>query len=116
MNDYHIRVLLTKDIDSGIITGIEKFACQHPWPEEDIRRVNNARESNGLVAMLGEMIVGYVLYTPNPSSIELLHLAVEKRMHRKGVGSAIIKRLVGKLSAERRRRIFATVRESNLAA
>src|SRR5690606_20544202 len=59
---------------------------------------------------------GFMVYELNKTSLELLNLAVRADCRRQGVAMAMLKKLRSKLSAQRRRRIDATVRESNLPA
>jgi ribosomal-protein-alanine N-acetyltransferase len=69
-----------------------------------------------MVAEYDERVVGFMIYELHKNRIHVLNFAVEPSFRRKGVGSQMLAKLVGKLSTQRRNRIMLEVRETNLDA
>jgi ribosomal-protein-alanine N-acetyltransferase len=57
-----------------------------------------------------------MVYEIHPNRLHILSLAVHPNHQRQGVGTALVAKLTGKLSLERRNRIMLEVRETNLDA
>lgn len=97
------------------ILRIENECYEQPWSEEDFIRCLRQRNCICLAAEVADCVVGFVVYELQRSSLNVLNFAVRPDCQRRGIGSAIAKKLVSKLT-ERRNRITLHVRESNLAA
>jgi ribosomal-protein-alanine N-acetyltransferase len=69
-----------------------------------------------MVAEYEDRVVGYMIYGLHKNRIHLLNLAVAASYRRMGIASQMIAKLLGKLSPQRRHKIVAEVRETNLAA
>jgi len=69
-----------------------------------------------MVAEHEERVVGFMIYELHKARIHVLNFAVAPPFRRKGVGSQMIAKLIGKLSTQRRSRIALEVRETNLDA
>lgn len=115
--DVQIRWLIRRDMPE--VLEIENRSFARPWTEEDF--VCNLKERNciGSVAESKQAdgrIYGYMVYTLDGAHLHLLNVAVAPEVRRTGIGSALIERLIGKLSEQRRHRIITAVRESNLTA
>lgn len=104
--------------DMPEVLAIEQASFQFAWTEEDFIRVLRQRNCIGMVAVDSrtEQVLGYMIYELLRTTLGLLNFAVMPEVRRRGVGRAMIEKLVGKLSANRRRRIEVEVRETNLAA
>ena len=61
-------------------------------------------------------IVGFMIYELHKNRLHILNFAVHEDHRRHGVGKAMVSKLLGKLSHERRNRIMLEVRETNLEA
>lgn len=90
--------------------------CLYPWTEDDFLRCLRQRNCIGMVAELDDKIVGFMLYELQQKIIHVLNFAVAKEHQRRGIGKAMVEKLVGKLSSHRRNEITLAVRETNLAA
>lgn len=112
--DVKIRWGVRDDIPS--ILEIEQLSFADPWNETDLRTTLKIKNVIMLVALVGDELVGYVVYALNNHSIEVINLAVHPCITRRGVGSVLVNTLCGKLTPEKRNRLKVAVRERNLDA
>jgi [ribosomal protein S18]-alanine N-acetyltransferase len=110
----HIRWMIRRDMPA--ILAIEQESFPHPWREVEFIHCLRHRNCIGMCAEINDAIVGYMIYELHKNRLHVLNFAVAKEHQRKGVGTAMIQRLQGKLSHERRNRIMLEVREGNLPA
>ncbi len=110
----HIRWMIRRDMPD--VLQIERASFEFSWSEEDFVRCLRQRNCIGMVADVDDRIVGFMIYELHRSRLHLLNLAVHPAWRRRGVGAAMVRKLVGKLSQQRRTRITLEVRETNLAA
>lgn len=122
LTDLRIRWALRRDMPE--ILEIEQQSFTHPWCEDEFLRQWRERNVIGLVAQVGadpgfdqySPLAGFVFYQLDPGYYEIISLAVHPEYRGCGVGRKMVDRLAGKLSRDRRKFIFAKVRESNLEA
>ena len=98
------------------VLAIEHAGFDFPWSEEEFLRVLRQRNCIGMVAELGERVVGFMIYELHKSKLNILDFAVHPEFRRQGVAAQMVEKLVGKLSSHRRTRIVLNVRETNLPA
>lgn len=110
----HIRWMIRRDMPE--VLRIESGSFEFPWTEEDFIRCLRQRNCIGMVAEMGEKVVGFMIYELHKNELHILNFAVHPDFRRHGVGAQMVEKLVGKLSANRRSRILLEVRETNLAA
>ena len=110
----HIRWMIRRDMPEVLATEPESF--EFPWLEEDFIRCLRQRNCIGMVAEHDDRVVGFMIYELNKTRIHVLNLAVAEDYRRRGVGTQMVSKLIGKLSDQRRTRIVLEVRETNLAA
>src|SRR3990172_3156661 len=110
----HIRWMIRRDMPE--VLAIEAASFEFPWLEEDFVRCLRQRNCIGMVAEHDDRVVGFMIYELNKNRIEVLNFATSVEHRRRGVGSQMTAKLIGKLSAQRRNRIALEVRETNLAA
>ena len=110
----HIRWMIRRDMPE--VLAIEHAGFDLPWTEEEFLRVLRQRNCIGMVAELGERVVGFMIYELHKSKLHILDFAVHPEYRRQGVASQMVEKLVGKLSSHRRTRIVLHVRETNLPA
>jgi len=110
----HIRWMIRRDMPD--VLAIEQQCFEFPWSEEEFIRCLRQRNCIGMVAEHDDRVVGFMIYELNKNRIHVLNFAVAADCRRRGVGSQMIAKLIGKLSAQRRTRITLEVRETNLAA
>lgn len=113
-DSFHIRWLVRSDMPE--VLDIENASFEFPWREEDFIRVLRQRNSIGKVIEYDDQVIGFVIYELHKNRLHILNIAVREDFRRRGAGSALIKKLIGKLHAQRRNRIMLEVRETNLSA
>lgn len=97
---------------------IEKASYAAPWVEDDFIFAMRRRCTVGMVAedvAMGDER-GYIIYELEKHAFRVLKLGVDPRFRCRGVGAALLRKLTGKLSAERRTAVTLEVSEKNLAA
>ncbi len=109
-----IRWLIRRDMHD--VLTIERSCNDHPWTEEDFLSCLRQRNCIGMVAECDHRIVGFMIYELHKSKLRVLNFASAPDVQRQGVGSQMIRRLVDKLSQQRRSEIMVEVRETNLDA
>lgn len=110
----HIRWMIRRDMPS--VLAIEEASFEFPWSEEEFIRCLRQRNCIGMVAEREDEVVGFMIYELHKNRLHLLNFAVSPTARRENVGSKMLEKLSGKLSAERRNRILLEVRETNLDA
>ncbi len=110
----HIRWMIRRDMPEALDIEAESF--EFPWLEEDFIRCLRQRNCIGMVAEHDDRVVGFMIYELNKTRLHILNFAVAPECRRGGVGSQMLAKLIGKLSAQRRSRIVLEVRETNLPA
>jgi ribosomal-protein-alanine N-acetyltransferase len=110
----HIRWMIRRDMPE--VLAIEERAFEFPWSEEDFIRCLRQRNCIGMVAEHNERVVGFMIYELHKNRLHILNFAVAEPLRRRGIGSQMIRKLVSKLSRERRNRIMLEIRETNLPA
>lgn len=111
--DVHIRWMIRRDMPE--VLDIESRCFEFPWSEEDFIRCLRQRNCIGMVAEEDDKVVGSMIYELHKNRLHVLNFSVHPDHHREGIGSAMVAKLTGKLSYERRNRIMLEVRETNLA-
>ena len=110
----HIRWMIRRDMPA--VLGIENSCFEFAWNEDDFIRCLRQRNCIGMVAEEDEQVVGFMIYELHKNRLHILNFAVHADHRRSGVGKAMLTKLLGKLSHERRNRIMLEVRETNLEA
>lgn len=110
----HIRWMIRRDMDD--VLRIENESFESPWGEDDFIRCLRNRNVIGMVADVGEQVAGFNIYELHRNRLHVLNFAVDPAFRRRGVGAAMVSKLVSKLSLQRRNRIMLEVRETNLDA
>jgi ribosomal-protein-alanine N-acetyltransferase len=109
-----IRWLIRRDMHD--VLSIERGCFKQPWTEEDFLCCLRQRNCIGMVAEHEHRIVGFMIYELHKSKLRILNFATAPELQRQGVGLQMIRRLVDKLSQQRRSEILLEVRETNLDA
>ncbi len=110
----HIRWMIRRDMP--FILAIEQASFGSPWLEEDFLRCLRQRNCIGMVAELGDEVLGYMIYELHKHKLQILNFAVCPRHRRQGIGSHMLRKLCSKLTSHRRTRITLELRETNLEA
>ncbi len=109
-----IRWLIRRDMPD--VLAIEQGSFEYAWTEEDFLACLRQRNCIGMVAEADGKIVGFMIYELHKARLRLLNFAVAPEARRQNVGCQMIRRLVDKLSQQRRKEIALEVRETNLPA
>src|SRR3989338_893498 len=105
----HIRWMIRRDMPE--ILDIENQSFEFPWSEEDFIRCLKQRNCIGKVAEFEGHVVGFVIYQLHKKRLHILNFAVHCDFCRRGVGTAMVKKLIKELNHERRDHILLEVRE-----
>jgi len=109
-----IRWLIRQDMAE--VFAIENTSFEFPWTEEDFLCCIKQRNCIGMVAECDQEIMGFMIYELHKSKLRILNFATASANRRQGVGRQMIRRLIDKLSQQRRKEIVVDVRETNLPA
>ncbi len=113
-----IRWMVRRDMAETL--QIEAASFTECWTEVDFLRVLMTRNCIGMVAEVQDgdswRVVGFMIYEFGKTKLHVLNFAVHPGWRRRGVGRAMVEKMVTKLSDHHRTRITLDVRESNLAA
>jgi ribosomal-protein-alanine N-acetyltransferase len=112
--DVHIRWGIRRDMPE--VLAIESASFEFPWSEDDFIRTLRHRNCIPLVVECNERIIGYTIYELHRNRLHVINFAVHPDFRHKGVGTALVTKLVNKLSPQRRNHILLEVRETNLDA
>jgi [ribosomal protein S18]-alanine N-acetyltransferase len=110
----HIQWMIRQNMKD--VLAIEKESFEFYWSEEDFIRCLRQRSCIGMVVEANDEICGFMVYELHKNRLHILNFAVAEKYRRNGYGSAMIEKLIGKLTYQRRSRIMLEVRESNLQA
>lgn len=110
----HIRWMIRSDMPA--VLAIENQCFEFNWTEADFNYFLRQRHCIGMVAERDGQVVGFMIYEPHKSRRHILNFAVDREFRRQGIGTAMINKLLGKLTHERCNRIVLEVRETNLDA
>jgi ribosomal-protein-alanine N-acetyltransferase len=110
----HIRWMIRRDMSE--VLRIEQENFEYPWVDDDFIRCLRQRNCIGMVAEHEDRVVGFMIYELHKSRLHVLNFCVDPAYQRRGIGSQLVAKLIGKLSSQRRLRILLEVRETNLAA
>jgi [ribosomal protein S18]-alanine N-acetyltransferase len=98
------------------VYAIEKESFEINWTLGEFLRVLRQRNCIGMVAEIDGEVAGFMIYELHKSGIQILNFAVASIYRNNGVGSAMVQKLVGKLSPERRRKLTLQISDGNLHA
>lgn len=105
----HIRWMIRPDMPE--VLAIESQSSESPWSEEDFINCLRQRNRIGMVAEHDERVVGFMIYELNKTRIRVLNFAVAKAFRRRGAGTQMVQKLIGKLSTQRRSRINVEIKK-----
>lgn len=109
-----IRWLIRRDMQD--VLAIERACFKESWTEEDFLCCLRQRNCIGMVAEHDHRIVGFMIYELHKSRLRILNFATAPDVQRQGIGAQMVRRLVDKLSQQRRSEITLEVRETNVEA
>ncbi len=101
---------------------IERGSFANPWSQEDFEICTcGERGRKNCIGMVvspagTSAVSGFLVYELHKRRLRILNLAVAPESRRKGFGGELVKRLIEKLSQQRRNEIVLELRETNLTA
>jgi len=95
---------------------IEQSSFEFPWSEDEYRSHLTQRNCIGMVAEIGDEVVGAMVYELHKTRLRVTNFVVSPSHRRRGIGTEMVAKLVQKMSQQRREEIVLDVRETNLAA
>lgn len=111
----HIRWMIRRDMPEVCAIERQQFK-EFAWDEQNFIAYLRTRNCIGMVAELGEAVHGYMIYDLYRDRLHLRNIAVHPCSLRCGIGSAMIRKLIGKLHPLRRSQLVLEVRETNVTA
>ncbi len=102
--------------DMPHVLDIERESFEFAWTEEDFLSTLRTNNCLGWVCDDGYRIRGFMVYEILCGELHVLNFAVAPWARRRGFGSQMVEKLVGKLTQQRRARIVLEVSETNLDA
>ena len=109
--ELHIRQINADDISA--ISEIEQLSFKDPYPSYFLSQLADANPDTFLVAVTGDKIIGYAVTDKWPDEEHLVSIAVIPDSRKKGVGQALLDRLIERLQTGS---LKLEVRRSNKAA
>ena len=110
---YKLNVRWLKQADLLDVVEIERETFVDDWSASEIKLVLRQKCTVAMVACYGELNLGYMIYELHRDRISLIRLAVHPGFLRVGVGTRLVKTLLGSNKA---RRVEIAVCESNFVA
>ena len=115
--DVHIRSACSADTPRMGVLERQAPSAAH-WPESFYHDIfaEGAGVRVSLVAQQEDLLLGFLLARIIGDECELENIVVADRRQRRGLGSKLIRALIDAARAQRAKRIFLEVRESNAGA
>jgi [ribosomal protein S18]-alanine N-acetyltransferase len=102
----HIRWMIRRDLAD--VMRIERECFEFAWDDDDFLRCLRQRNCIGMVAEVGDHVIGFMIYELHRNKLNLLNFAVSRSVRRQGIGRQMVSKLISRISL--------VVREGNLAA
>ncbi len=93
-----IRWMVTADLER--VVEIDRSDGERFWPMAVLKNVLR-RDVIGIVALVDGRVVGFAVFGFSAKMLVVKKLVVDPRFRRRGVGSAIVRKLKGKLMASK---------------
>lgn len=107
---YKVSLMDPSDLEDAY--EIEKKTNPSPWSKENFFSSLEVGHRS-LVCKLENIIIGFVIYSNFEKESHLLSIAVDKDLQRKGVGSLLLKSMIGQSKVLGAKKILLEVRMSN---
>jgi len=109
----HVRWMIKRDMEECLAADQDGLP---PWTEEDFLQALRERNTIGQVCERGDKVLGFVVYELHKRRLEVLRLGVLPGYRRQGVATALVRKLLSKLSEHRRDRVLLDCPERALGA
>jgi ribosomal-protein-alanine N-acetyltransferase len=95
------------------IDTLEQQIIPDSWPRESFEDHLEELRAGGVVALSGDIIVGYACYSNSEGQLHLTNLAVDPSYRRKSVANGLLDHILGLAREQECELIFLEVRTSN---
>jgi [ribosomal protein S18]-alanine N-acetyltransferase len=102
-----VKRISVKDIPSLIEVEIDSFP--EPWESEDFYKYLSSSKTTGLIALVDEKVIAYVICRFYKSKLCLVSLAVSPKYRRKKIATNLVKKLISSTS----KNLYLTISEKN---
>ena len=109
-----VRFATEQDIPFLLVCEEESFSI--PWSDRALTEHFSADGSLSLIALDGDVPVGYLLGTVLPPESELYRIGVLRSARRRGIGEVLITRFFSELVLRGAESVYLEVREGNFPA
>jgi ribosomal-protein-alanine N-acetyltransferase len=112
----HIRWLTRADMPE--VMRIEQASFDDPWSKKEFDEILRDRDIVAQAAASRRFgnVLGYSVYRLAKRQFEIINLAIAPEDRRYDVATQLVANLTGRLDRDRRHRVIANVRETNLGA
>lgn len=100
-------------VDIDQIVEIENVSFKAPWSRDSFLQLSGWSDFSFLVAKDDGKVVGYAIYHGLKEEFDLHNLAVHPDFRKKGIGSALMKKVIDDAQKNDTLEIYLQVRESN---
>ncbi|MEO0102692.1 MAG: ribosomal protein S18-alanine N-acetyltransferase, partial [candidate division WOR-3 bacterium] len=111
-----IEIIPMTETDLDEVIAIEKENFKFPWKRELFLYDLNKRNTYCLSAKKKEKVLGYIIIFQALDEFHLANIAVKKEYQRKGIGSALMSKMLKIAQDKGIKSIYLEVRKSNLPA
>lgn len=102
------------DLDEIMV--IEQASFAFPWSHRFFLQELRVPCARSLLAVVGGKGVGYIVYWALPGEVDIHNLAVDPAHRRKGIGRALLQKVIEEARGNGSTRVTLEVRKSNEAA
>jgi ribosomal-protein-alanine N-acetyltransferase len=115
MNDNVVlRDMIAADL--ATVVAIEDASYSVPWSESTFRGLLRRRDAEMVVAVVGDVVIGYAAFWCVVDQGELGNVAVSAQWRGRGLGARLVEEVVGRAARRGIVEVFLEVRPTNTVA
>jgi ribosomal-protein-alanine N-acetyltransferase len=115
MNDHVVlRDMIAADL--ATVVAIEDASYSVPWSESTFRGLLRRRDAEMVVAVVGDVVIGYAAFWCVVDQGELGNVAVSAQWRGRGLGARLVEEVVGRAARRGIVEVFLEVRPTNTVA
>jgi len=115
MNDHVVlRDMIAADL--AAVVAIEDASYSVPWSESTFRGLLRRRDAEMVVAVVGDVVIGYAAFWCVVDQGELGNVAVSAQWRGRGLGARLVEEVVGRAARRGIVEVFLEVRPTNNVA